>query len=98
MCHAYITGYDYDSASTRSEYPKPLSCDSDFGVWRTHAVYKESSCCSDDGIYFVETGQSGGFDFSYVNADSDLWCTFYAQEMSGLVCDPNKASMSRITL
>ena len=37
MCHAYITGYEYDSASTKSEYPKPLTCDSDFGVWRTHA-------------------------------------------------------------
>ena len=72
------------------EYPKPLTCDSEFGVWRTHAVYKKSSCCSDDGIYFVETGQSGGFDFGYENADSDPFCTFYANEMSGLVCDPNQ--------
>jgi len=90
MCHAYITGYEYDSVSTKSEYPKPLSCDSEFGVWRTHAVYKKSSCCSDDGIYFVETGQSGGFDFGYENADNNPWCTFYAQEMAGLVCDPNQ--------
>jgi len=37
MCHAYITGYEYDSALTKSEYPKPLTCDSEFGVWRTHA-------------------------------------------------------------
>ena len=37
MCHAYITGYEYNPASTKSEYPKPLTCDSDFGVWRTHA-------------------------------------------------------------
>jgi len=53
-------------------------------------VYKDSSCCSDDGVYFVETGQSGGFDFSYENADNDPFCTFYANEMLGLVCDPNQ--------
>ena len=53
-------------------------------------MYKDLSCCSDDGVYFVETGQSGGFDFGYENADNNPWCTFYAQEMSGLVCDPNQ--------
>ena len=53
-------------------------------------MYKDSSCCSDDGVYFVETGQSGGFDFSYENADPGSWCSFYAHEMSGLVCDPNQ--------
>lgn len=37
MCHAYIIGYEYDPALTKSEYPKPLNCDSEYGVWRLHA-------------------------------------------------------------
>jgi len=52
-------------------------------------MYKESSCCSDDGVYFVETGQSGGFDFGYENTDDTL-CTLYASAMSGLVCHPEQ--------
>lgn len=89
-CHAYITGYEYNNLwSDTNHPPKPLTCDSPYGVWRTHVSYEKSSCCSDEGVYFVETSQSGGFDFGYERPDETL-CQLYATAMSGLVCHPDQ--------
>ena len=90
-CYTYITSnYEQRTRSSNNDkYPKPLNCDSKYGIWRTHSSYTDSSCCSDDGIYFIETGQSGGFDFTFEYPETTL-CSLYTKAMTGIVCNPNQ--------
>jgi hypothetical protein len=87
ICHGYITGYE----SFESEAPpEPIPCgDSRFGD-SAFPSFKDLSCCSGDGRYFVATGQIGGFDAGYATASDSPACYAFAEALSMVLCDPRQ--------
>eukprot|EP00521_Asterionellopsis_glacialis_P013526 CAMPEP_0195292772 /NCGR_PEP_ID=MMETSP0707-20130614/10815_1 /TAXON_ID=33640 /ORGANISM="Asterionellopsis glacialis, Strain CCMP134" /LENGTH=633 /DNA_ID=CAMNT_0040353337 /DNA_START=352 /DNA_END=2253 /DNA_ORIENTATION=- len=86
ICHGYITGSDSYIANGEA---KPIPCDGKFGD-EVFPSFQDLSCCSDEGRYFVHSGQIGGFDAGYDTTITDPACIAYAEALSAVLCNPRQ--------
>ena len=87
FCHGYITGSD--SFSFLRE-PQAIPCGTSRFGDAVFPSFQDSSCCSGDGRYFVESGQIGGFDAGYAGVMVEPACYAFAEALSMTLCDPRQ--------